>query len=276
MDPSGSALVTGANRGIGRAVALELGRRGLAVVATVRDPDTAGPLVAEAGAAGIALTVQHLDLGAVTPLDLPADLRVVVLNAGTQSGYLPIEAVPLPVVRDLLETNFVGQIAVLHQVVPHLRARGAGVIGVITSSSVLVASPFYGAYRASKAAMSAACESLAVELAPFGVTVREILPGPVATDGLAGSEHLDAVALPPYRAAAERMMASRDAVRAAAVTPEAAAVRIVDTLLADAGPLRSACDPMGDDLLAHWRATTDQERLDRDLARYAPAGDPSP
>ena len=268
MEPSGSALVTGANRGIGRAVALELGRRGLAVIATVRDPATAAPLVADADAAGIMLSVQVLDLAAVTPLDLSDDLRVVVLNAGIQAGYLPIEAVPLDVVRDLVETNFVGQVAVLHQVVPRLRARGEGVIAVVTSSSVLLASPFYGAYRASKAAMSAACESLAIELAPFGVRVCEILPGPVATDGLAGSEHLDAVALPPYRAVAERMMGSRDAIRAAAVSPEAAAVRIVDTVLADGGPLRTACDPMGDGLLARWRSTTDQERLDADLTRY--------
>ena len=74
MEPSGSALVTGANRGIGRAVALELGRRGLAVIATVRDPATAAPLVADADAAGITLSVQVLDLAAVTPLDLSDDL----------------------------------------------------------------------------------------------------------------------------------------------------------------------------------------------------------
>lgn len=274
MDVRGSALVTGANRGIGRAVALDLARRGFSVVAAVRDPASAAPLLAEAAAEGLTLAAQPLDLRAVARLDLPDDLRVAVLNAGIQTGYLPVEAVPLDVVRDLVETNYVGQVAVLGQVVPHLRARGEGVVCVVTSASVLLASPFYGAYRASKAAMSALCESLAIELAPFGVRVREVLPGPVDTDGLAGSERLDAVELAPYRAVAEGMMASRDRVQAMAVAPETAARRIVDTILDDAGPLRSSCDPMGDGLLDTWRHTTDQERLDRDLARYAPGTRP--
>jgi hypothetical protein len=45
-------------------------------------------------------------------------------------------------------------------------------------------------------------------------------------------------------------------------------------VLTDAGPLRSSCDPMGDDLLDAWRSTSDQERIDRDLARYAPKASP--
>ena len=270
MDAHGTALVTGANRGIGRAVALELGRRGFSVVATVRDPGTAGPLLDDARAAGIALSVQSLDVTAVTPLDLPEDLRVVVSNAGLQTGYLPVEAVPLDLVRAMVETNYVGPVAVLQQAIPILRARREGVICAITSASLLLASPFYGGYRATKAAMSALCETLVMELAPFGIRVVEVLPGPVATDGLTGSEYITAVEHPPYRAAAEQMMASRDMIRAAAVTPEAAAARIVDTVLADDGPLRTSCDPMGDALLAAWRSTSDQERIDRDLARYAP------
>ena len=272
MHAYGTALVTGANRGIGRAVAMELGRRGFSVIATVRDMDTATPLVRDAAAAGVTLSVQQLDLSAVTPLDLPDDLRAVVLNAGVQTGYLPVEAVPIEVVRALVETNYVGQVAVLQQVIPRLRERGDGVIGVVTSAGILLASPFYGAYRASKAAMDALCESLAIELAPFGIRVVEVMPGPVATDGLTGSEYLEAVELPPYRAVAERMMRARDAIRAAAASPEAAARRIADELLADAAPLRVSCDPMGADLLHSWRHSSDQARVERDLARYS-AGD---
>ncbi|MFO1537813.1 MAG: SDR family NAD(P)-dependent oxidoreductase [Actinomycetota bacterium] len=273
MPAPGSALVTGANRGIGRAVALELARRGCPVVATVRDPATAGPLLDAAAAEGLPVTVAPLDLEAVTPLDLPDDLRVVVNNAGLQTGYLPVEAVPLDAVRALVETNYVGQIAVLQQVIPVLRRRGEGVICTVTSAAVLLASPFYAAYRASKAALHALVETLAVELAPFGIRVLEVMPGPVATDGLARSEYLPAVELPAYRAVAERMMAGRDATRSLAVTPEAAAARIVDTVLDDDAPMRTACDPVGDDLLAAWRSTTDAERLARDLARYRPGVD---
>ena len=270
MDAHGSALVTGANRGIGRAVALELGRRGFSVLATVRDPAAADALRRDAAADGIALSIQALDLASVPRLDLPDDLRVVVLNAGAQTGYLPVEAIPLDVVRELVETNYVGQVAILQQVVPRLRARGEGVVGIVTSAGVLLASPFYGAYRASKAAMSPLCETLTPELTPFGVRVVEIMPGPVATDGLAGSEHLPAVALAPYRAVAERMMAGRDVIRGAAVPPAFAATRIADALLDDGGPARTSCDPMGDELLADARQTPPDERLARAVARYAP------
>jgi NAD(P)-dependent dehydrogenase (short-subunit alcohol dehydrogenase family) len=269
VDASGTALVTGASRGLGRAVALELGRRGFSVIATVRAAETGAALAADASADGLDFAIRELELVDVRPLDLPDDLRVVVNNAGAQEGYLPVEAVPLELVRHSIEVNLIGQIAVLQQAIPILRARGEGVICTVTSSSILLASPFFAAYRASKAAMSAVCETMLVELAPFGIRVLEVLPGPVATDGLAGSDYVDAVEHAPYRAAAARMMASREHVHELAVTPAVAAARIVDAILADGGPMRSSTDPMGDDLLAQWRARSDQERLDRDLARYA-------
>src|SRR5262249_60478487 len=112
-------------------------------------------------------------------------------------------------------------------------------------------------------AMGAVCEPLRVELAPFGIRVVEALPGPVATDGLAGSHYVDAVQHEPYRAPAERMMASRGRVDELAVTPASAAVRIVDAILDDDGPMRSSTDPMGDELLAEWRARPEQGRPHR-------------
>jgi NAD(P)-dependent dehydrogenase (short-subunit alcohol dehydrogenase family) len=152
-----------------------------------------------------------------------------------------------------------------------MRRRGEGVLCTITSSSVLLASPFYGAYRASKAAMSALCESMAVELQPFGIRVLEVLPGPVDTDGLAHSSYIAAVEVDGYGERAEQMMASRAQIRAVMVSPAEAAARIVDTILEDDGPLRSSCDPMGDAMLESWRRSTDEELLARALARY---GDP--
>jgi NAD(P)-dependent dehydrogenase (short-subunit alcohol dehydrogenase family) len=268
MDAYGSALVTGASRGIGRAVALELGHRGFSVVATVRAAETGDALRADAAAEGLELSIRELELVDVQPLDLPDDLRVVVNNAGAQEGYLPVEAVPLDLVRHSVEVNLIGQIAVLQQAIPILRARGEGVICTVTSSSILLAAPFFAAYRASKAAMSAVCETLLVEVAPFGVRVLEVLPGPVATDGLDGSNYVDAVEHEPYRAAAERMMSSRGRIHDLAVTPAAAAVRIADAILDDDGPMRLSTDPMGDGLLDEWRTRPDQERLDRDVARY--------
>jgi len=272
MEASGSALVTGASRGIGRAVALELGRRGFTVVATVRNAESGDALVADADAEGVALTIRELELTDVVALDLPDDLRVVVNNAGVQMGYFPVEALPLDLVRYVVEVNLIGQIGVLHEAIPLLRARGEGVICTVTSISILRSTPFFAAYRASKAAMSALCETLLVELAPFGIRVLEVLPGPVATEGLAGSDHIEAVDYEPYREPAERMMASRGRVHELAVTPATAAARIVDAILDDNAPVRFSTDPMGDALLAESLELSHRERLDRDLTRYIARG----
>ena len=263
MEPHGSALVTGASRGIGRAVASELAARGFSVIAAVRNVSTAA-FGADAGR----VTVARLDVTDPAPLDLPDDLRVVVNNAGYQDDYYPVETLPLDRLRAMLETNLIGPVAVLQQAIPVLRARGEGVICNITSSSVLLASPFFSAYRASKAAFSAVGETLAVELRPFGIRIVEILPGPVDTEGLARAAYVHAVEVPAYRGAAERMMAGRARATAAMVAPEAAAVRIVDTILDDHAPLRSSCDPTGDALLERWRHTPDQVLLDEATARY--------
>jgi NAD(P)-dependent dehydrogenase (short-subunit alcohol dehydrogenase family) len=267
MDPSGTAMVTGASRGIGRAVALELAARGFSVIATMRDTAGGPALVDEAGGE---LTVRELDVTRPATIDLPDDLRVLVNNAGFQDAYLPVETVPLDRLRALLETNVVGQVAVLQQVIPIMRRRGEGVLCTITSSAVLLASPFYGAYRASKAAMSALCESLLVEVEPFGIRVVEVLPGPVDTDGLAHSSYIPAAEVDGYRDQAERMMASRTQIKAVMVSPASAAVRIVDTILDDNAPLRSSCDPMGDALLESWRHSTDEDLLARARGRYNP------
>ena len=260
MEPGGTALVTGASRGIGRAVALELAARGFSVVATMRDPSLLE--------AAENLAVRRLDVTDPSSIWVPDDLRVLVNNAGFQDSYYPVETLPLDQLRALFETNVVGQVAVMQAAIPVMRRRGEGVICTVTSSSVLLASPFFTAYRASKAAISAVCESLYVELQPFGVRVVEILPGPVDTRGLAHSSYLPAVEVPGYEERAQRMMAGRERIRSVMVTPEAAAARIVDTILDDDAPLKSSCDPMGDAMLERWRASSDVELLGTALAQY--------
>jgi len=96
----------------------------------------------------------------------------------------------------------------------------------------------------------------------------EVLPGPVDTDGLAGSAFIPAVDHEPYRVQAQRMMDSRGRIAAATVSPASAASRIVDTILDDSAPLRSGSDPMGDDLLESWRRSSDIERLAQAREHY--------
>lgn len=79
--------------------------------------------------------------------------------------------------RALLETNTLGTLCTIQAVLPHFRERRAGVIVNVSSSVTLKPLPIVGLYRASKMAVNAMSESLAVELAPLGVRVHVVLPG---------------------------------------------------------------------------------------------------
>jgi NAD(P)-dependent dehydrogenase (short-subunit alcohol dehydrogenase family) len=260
VDPGGTALVTGGGRGIGRAVSVELARRGFDVLATMRDPAMGSSLAREAADAPGSITVAQLDVTDVGDFAMPDTLRVLVNNAGVERENLPVEATPLANWQALFDTNVFGLVEVTRRALPGLRAAGGAVVCNLTSSSLLVPMPFFAAYRASKAAVSAIGESLRVELAPHGVRVIEILPGPVATDMLAASSTTpEAVTVPGYRALAERVAEARSAFVDTATPVHEAAERIVDAILDDDAPLRCACDPIGEALLDTWRAGPDED-----------------
>ncbi|HWS44853.1 MAG TPA: SDR family NAD(P)-dependent oxidoreductase [Acidimicrobiia bacterium] len=254
MKPEGIAVVTGASRGIGRAVAVELAARGFDTIATMRDPGD--------GAALTGIRVERLDVTDPATISLPDGLRVLVNNAGVESDNLPLELMPSEMWRKLFETNVFGLVEVTKRAVPLLRAAGGGVICNITSSSELGPVPFLGAYRASKAAVTAIGESLAAEVAQFGIRVVEIMPGPIETDMLAASDRPSAaIDHELYRALAEKMWVSRQGVRAAYTPASEAARRIVDAICDDDGPLRYGCDDMSEAMLAGWRTTDNEEWL---------------
>ena len=252
MEASGTAVVTGAGRGIGRAVAIELQRRGFDVVATMRDVGAGEDLDG--------MRVEFLDVTDPASIQLPTDLRVLVNNAGVESDNLPLEVMPSTAWRTLFETNVFGLIEVTKRAIPIMRANGGGVICNITSSSTLAPVPFLGAYRASKAAVTAIGESLQAEVAQFGIRVVEVMPGPIETDMLAASDRpAAAIEYEPYRALAEKMWAGRQTIRSQYTTSAEAARRIVDAVCDDDGPLRYGCDDLSEGMLAGWN-TTDNAR----------------
>jgi len=259
MDAGGVAVVTGASRGIGRAVALELARRGFDTVATMRNPADGAALAAEAPDADGTLRVAALDVTRPETIELPEGLRVLVNNAGVERPHLPFEEAPIELWREMFETNVFGLVAVTRKAIPRLRAAGGGVLCNVTSSSLFAPVPFYGPYRASKAAVSAIGESLRTELAPFGIRVLEIVPGPIDTDMLQGSaEPPDALRYDDYRPMAERAHQGRLNVGDMVTSTEDAAGAIVDTILDDDAPLRHGCDPLGSGLLDAWRGQSDE------------------
>jgi NAD(P)-dependent dehydrogenase (short-subunit alcohol dehydrogenase family) len=277
VEAAGTALVTGAGRGLGRAVALELAAAGFDVVATLRDPAAAPDLEARAAARGGRLRRERLDVAAPGRFRPPDGLRVLVNNAGVESDYLPVEHLPLAAWRRVFETNLFGLVEITRRAIPSLRASGGGVICNVTSASNLAPVPFFAAYRASKAAVAALGESLRAELAPFGVRVLEVVPGPLATDLLAGSARPDeAAAHAAYRPMALRAEARRRDALASATPAEEAARRMLAAILDDAAPLRVACDPLAAALLEGWRAARDEDWMRGMLGAWLPGEeDPS-
>lgn len=268
MGEHGAALVTGANRGIGRAVALELAARGFAVTAGARRPASAAGLEDEARARGGALRVVPLDVTDPDAVEVPDGLRVLVNNAAVDTTNQPLEHTTTEEWWRLLGTNVVGLVEVTRRALPALRASGGGVIVNVTSAGLLVPMPFFSVYRATKAAVTALTESLRAEVAPFGVRVVEVLPGPIDTDMLAASAELpEGVEHEAYRPLAELVGRLRAGTIETA-TPVADAARLlVERALDPDGPVRFGCDPLGDALLAAFQTTPEPDHL----AAYAAA-----
>jgi NAD(P)-dependent dehydrogenase (short-subunit alcohol dehydrogenase family) len=263
-------VVTGASRGLGRAIALELARRGLDVVATMRDPGAGGSLHDDAEREGLSLRVERLDVTRPHDWAVPDDLRILVNSAGVRLRYLPIEDTPLDEWHDTFATNVFGLVELTRRALPVLRRnateRGASVVVCnVSSAAILLPHPFMASYRASKAAVSALCDSLRIELAPFGIRVVEILPGPIGTDLLADSVMMrlpEAADLAPYRDLAVRQHeVSAEAVPYVTL-PADAACAVADAVLAAAGAMRVGCDPVSVSQIDHWRASSDEQLAD--------------
>jgi NAD(P)-dependent dehydrogenase (short-subunit alcohol dehydrogenase family) len=167
-----SVLVTGAGRGIGRAIAERLSGSGWDVYAGLRSGD------APEGCTRVQLDVTSADDVAALDGALPATLDAVVNNAGIAIGG-PVEAVALDDVRQQFEVNLVGQVAVTQAVLPRLRAaRGRAVF--ISSVSGRISTPMTGVYNASKFALEGLVDAFRLEVRPWGI--RVCLVEPAQTD----------------------------------------------------------------------------------------------
>jgi NAD(P)-dependent dehydrogenase (short-subunit alcohol dehydrogenase family) len=204
--------------------------------------------------------VRRLDVTDPATFDLPGDLSVLVNNAGIDTDYLPVEHANIGDWRRMFETNVFGTVALTSAAIPLLRDNRPSVVCTITSSSIIAAVPFFSAYRASKAAASAFCDTLRVEVAPFGIRVVEILPGPVDTDMFRLSTgDPDAAQFPEYRGLADVAGELRRAhADPRVVEPAAAASAIVDAIVDSSGPMRYGCDPVSDELIQLWRLSDDE------------------
>lgn len=165
-------LITGAGRAIGAATAAELSAGGHQVVATARDTSLlAGLDVAER------LRLDVTDEESIrTTLERAGDIDAIVNNAAI-SGKGPLESYPVARLRTMFETNTIGPLRLIQEVLPRWRSRGSGVVVNVSSVQGRVATPLEGPYSASKSALESLSESLHYEIADFGIRVVIIEPG---------------------------------------------------------------------------------------------------
>jgi NAD(P)-dependent dehydrogenase (short-subunit alcohol dehydrogenase family) len=192
-----TVMITGCSSGFGLETAQLFLARGWNVVATMRTPQ-ADLLPASDRLRVLALDVT--DPGSITAAVAQAGpIDALVNNAGF-GAPVPVELTPMETARALFETNTLGTLAVTQAVLPQLRERGAGVIVNVTSTVTIKALPLVGVYTASKAAVNAFTESLALEVEPFGVRVRLVLPGrsPTTRFGANAGIHLGGMDHPAY------------------------------------------------------------------------------
>ena len=179
-------FITGCSTGFGREIAKLVLSRGERVVATARDTAKIQDLAEEGGARCLTLSLDVTDPAQVKQAVADAEARfgridVLVNNAGY--GYFAaIEEGEREEVRAMFETNFFGLADMTNAVLPGMRSRRSGHIVNISSIGGLTAFPGTGYYAATKFAVEGLSEALVKEVAPLGIGVTIVEPGPFRTD----------------------------------------------------------------------------------------------
>lgn len=249
-------MITGANSGFGRAITDVVRATGDIAVATARDPATLGdpdPIRLDVtDVASVEAAVTHT-------IDRHGRIDVLVNNAG--HGYVgAVEELTDDELIALLMTNVVGVFRVTSRVLPHMRAQGGGHIVQLSSVGGVVANPGHAAYATTKFALEGMSEALAGEVAPFGIRVSIVEPGPFRTQ-FAGRSIGWATSLPAYgdtpagalreRFSGQHGHQPNDPVRAAEI--------IVDAVADPSAPLRL---PLGPEALDRIRTKLETQLAD--------------
>ena len=184
------ALVTGASRGIGQAIAVALAEAGADVALVARSEDglvATAKQVTRHGRDAFVIPADVTDAeavaGAVTAaIDRLGYVDVVVNNAGGSNFVVPFLDLRLPGWDKLMRLNLSSAMYVCHAIGGHLTERGQGSVINVASVAGLAASPLLSPYGAAKAGLVSLTKSLAVEWAAFGIRVNALCPGWTATE----------------------------------------------------------------------------------------------
>lgn len=238
-------LITGASAGIGEGVAIQAAEQGAKLVLSSRREgvlQNVKDLILKQGTEAVIVPAdmaktEEVKALAQTALDHFGRVDILVNNAGYgQMG--PVEEVDEASVRHQFEVNLFGLLTLTRALLPQMRDRGQGRIINVSSVAGQVSMPFSGIYNASKHALEAISDALRVEVAPFGVKVIVIEPGPVSTDFFrVARETAMAVTTPmgPYRNTLDAMEDMASSITNTAWTPEQVATQILKAMT-DAKP----------------------------------------
>ena len=196
-------LITGCSTGIGRGLAIQLSTAGYSVAATARQVESLNDLPAELKLALDVTKPESVEKAVAHTLEKFGHIDVLVNNAGYGLRGV-VEEVSDDRVKKIYDVNVFGALRMIRSVLPHMRKQGSGRIINISSIAGRIVTPVNGVYSSTKFALEALSDALRWELAPFGIQVVLIEPGPIKTRfdetfreaGVMESE----VASSPYRA----------------------------------------------------------------------------
>ncbi len=232
-------LITGCRSGFGLLAAVSAARAGHTVYAGLRDLSTAGELRRRSDK----LDVRPVQLDVTSEHDRNRVIEAIVAEHGGIGGLVNNAGVALggfqeevteAEVRKVFEVNVFGVWALTRLVLPHMRSAGLGYIVNVSSVAGRIALPGLGIYAASKHAMEGMTESLRHEVAPLGIRVALVEPGPYRTDMTDGPNRtLTGAALDPSSPYAARVARAEELFERVSKNmgdPQDVADRIVDIL----------------------------------------------
>jgi NAD(P)-dependent dehydrogenase (short-subunit alcohol dehydrogenase family) len=196
-----TVVVTGASRGLGFASVVRLYREGWRVVAAMRTPDRGMPLLREATGAGadddrlIGVQLDLLDAGSISAAAKAIEEAVgtpyaIVHNAGISAAGM-VEETDMALWQKMFGTHVMGPVALTQALLPSMRAAGEGRIVLVASTAGVRGQPATAPYSASKGAMERWGESMACEIAPFGLGVTVLVTGTYDTDIITDAGAID-------------------------------------------------------------------------------------
>jgi NAD(P)-dependent dehydrogenase (short-subunit alcohol dehydrogenase family) len=234
-------FITGASRGFGREWTIAALERGDSVAATARNTASLDDLVERFGDALLPLELDVTDRSAVFDTVARAHARfgrldVIVNNAGYGQFGL-VEELSETEAREQIETNLFGALWVTQAALPFLREQGSGHILQVSSIGGITAFPNIGMYHASKWALEGISQSLAAEVAAFGIRVTLIEPAAYSTDW-GGSSARHATPLPAYEEVHQQVARGRAQRTSAPGDPRATRAAVLAVVDAEKPPLR--------------------------------------